>query len=476
MGYKEFYENLNLTSEKLKNLITERKDTLIVSDSSCDGIISASILVRAIWRLGGKATARFVNNINQDGFDDLKNEDHDFYFFTDLGSGSGLSEFFSKLFSKKWILVGHNKLSFPEIATDDNNAILNPWKYDIDGDKEITSGGMSYFLVRNLDKRFADLSPLAIVSALGEYQDIGGKRSLIGLNNQILEDSKKIGLMQTDIDLLLSFNESLPIHESIANTLIPYLHGLTSDSAKCLELLKNTSIELRKDGRWKTIADINQEEKFLIIESIKNHLNSQFNNNVKNLENFLIGYNYILVTEEYGGHLYDARRFSELLNSCALGKKSGMGMSICLGERAESLKEAERDLQESKSSSQNLISKILKEKWRISDKGPLVLINADGIVETGYVGYLFRMLTSHYHFTNKLIIMKISIDENYSKYFLSSGYEGVVDVEQMGTQLSNTTNRNIAKFSNVDGQIIIPVAQENSLVSTVLKLIKKSSK
>ena len=476
MGYKEFYENLNLTSEKLKNLITERKDTLIVSDSSCDGIISASILVRAIWKLGGKATARFVKNINQDGFGDLKNEDHEFYFFTELGGGRGISEFFSKLFSKKWILVGHNKLSFPEIATDDNNAILNPWKYDIDGDKEITSGGMSYFLVKNLDKRFTDLSPLAIVSALGEYQDVGGKRSLIGLNNQILEDSKKNGLMQTDIDLLLSFNESLPIHESIANTFIPYLHGLTCDSNKCLELLKNTSIELRKDGRWKTIADINQEEKFLIIESIKNHLNSQLNNNVKNLENFLIGYRYILLTEEYGSHLYDARRFSELLNSCALSKKSGMGMSICLGERTESLEEAERDVQEFKSSSQKLISKILKEKWRICDRGPLVLINAEGIIEIDYVGYLFRLLTSHYHFMNKLIIMKISIDENYSKYFLSSGYEGVVDVEQMETQFSITTNKDIVKFSNDDGQIIIPVAQEDSLVSTILKLIKKNSK
>lgn len=136
MGYKEFYENLNLTSEKVKNLITERKDTLIVSNSSCDGIISASILVRAIWKLGGKATARFVNNISQDGFGDLKNEDHEFYFFTELGSG--LSEFFNKVFSNEWILLDHSKLSFAEIATDDNNAILNPWKYGIDGDKEIT--------------------------------------------------------------------------------------------------------------------------------------------------------------------------------------------------------------------------------------------------------------------------------------------------------------------------------------------------
>ena len=476
MGYKEFYENVNLTSEKVKNLINDRKDTLIVSNSSCDGIVSASLLIRAIWKLGGKATARFVNKISQDSIADLKSEDHEFYLFTELGTG--LSELFNKFFLKEWIILDHRKLSFAEIATDDNDAILNPWKYDIDGDKEVTSGGISYLLVKSMDKRFTDLSPLAIVSALGEYQDVGDKRSLIGLNYEILKDSEKNGLMQTDIDLL-SFNESLPIHESIANTSIPYLYGITSNSDKCLELMKNTNINLKKDGRWKTIADINQEEKFLIIESIKNHLSSQMNRNVDNLENILIGYTYVLPTEEYGSHLYDARRFSELLNSCALSMKSGIGLSICLGERAGSLEEAEMDLQEFKNSSQKLISKILKEKWRISDKGLFVFISADGIIEpdyAGYVGYLSRLLTSHYQFMNKMIIMKIAIDENYSKYFLSSGYDGDMDVELMAKELSNTIDGITVTFSNADGQIIIPSVQEDTLMSIISKLIKKISK
>jgi RecJ-like exonuclease len=385
--------------------------------------------------LGGKATARFVNKISQESIADLKSEDHEFYLFTELGTG--LSELFNKFFSNEWIVLDHRKLSFAEIATDDNNAILNPWKYDIDGNKEVTSGGISYLLVKRMDKRFTDLSPLAIVSALGEYQDVGDKRSLIGLNNEILKDSEKNGLMNTDIDLLLSFSESLPIHESIANTSIPYLYGITDNSDKCLEVMKNTNINLKKDGRWKTIADINQEEKFLIIESIKNHLSSQINRNVENLENILIGYTYVLPAEEYGSHLYDARRFSELLNSCALSMKCGIGLSICLGERTEPLEEAERDLQEFKNSSQKLVSKILKEKWRISDKGLFVFISADGIIEpdyVSYVGYLFRLLTTHYQFMNKVIIMKVVIDENYSKYFLSSGYDGDMDVEQFDSK------------------------------------------
>jgi RecJ-like exonuclease len=474
MGYTEFYENINSIGEKIKNLIDDRKDILIVSSLTCDGIISASLLVKAIWKLGGKATARFLSRFNQDTFSDLRKEDHQFYIFTDIGTG--LSELLTRLFSSDWIILDHKKINFTEIAADDNNAILNPWKYDIDGNKEITSGGISYLLAKNLSRKFVDLSPLSIVSALGEYQDVGDKRSLVGLNNEILEDSKKNGLIQTDIDLLLSFNEFLPIHESIANTYVPYLHGLTSNSEKCLELLMKTNINLKKDGRLKTIHDINQEEKFVILETIKNYLNSQNESRIDNLENILIGYTYVLPTEEYGSQLYDARRFSELLNSCALSSKAGLGMSICLGERSDSLQEAERDVQQFNESSQKLISKILKEKWRIIDKDHCLFINADGIIEPDYFGYLSRLLNSHYQFMNKVIILKTAIDDNYSKYFFSSLLKGSIDMEQMTKELSDSVDDISVTFNNVDGHIIIPPTQENSMMSIILKQIKKTSK
>ena len=398
---------------------------------------------------------------------------HEFYFFTELGTG--LTESFNKLFSNDWIVLDHRKLSFSEMVTDDNSAILNPWKFDIDGNKEISSGGISYLLAKRLDKAFTDLSPLPIVSALGEYQDIGDKRSLIGLNNEILQDSIKNASMQSEIDLLFSFKESLPIHESIANTFFPYLHGLTSNSDKCLELLKSAGIDLKNDGRWKTIADLSQEEKFLIIESIKNFYNSQKSSNTENLEKLLIGYTYVISSEEQGCHLYDARKFSELLNGCALRMKSAIGLGICLGERAGYLKQAERDVVEFNERSQKIISKILKEKWRLSDKGPYVLINANGILEPDYDGRLFRLLGSHYQFLDKLIVMKISIDENYSKFFLSSGYESFAHIEQIVKESSNI-GRVLETISNVYAQIKIPPAQEDSFMSIILKVMKQSSK
>ena len=71
--------------------------------------------------------------------------------------------------------------------------------------------------------------------------------------------------------------------------------------------------------------------------------------------------------------------------------------------------------------------------------------------------------------------MKISIDENYSKFFLGSGYESFADIEQIVNESSNIGPVR-GTISDVYTQIIIPPAQEDSLMSIILKVIKKSSK
>jgi hypothetical protein len=73
-----------------------------------------------------------------------------------------------------------------------------------------------------------------------------------------------------------------------------------------------------------------------------------------------------------------------------------------------------------------------------------------------------------------VVIMKISIDENYSKYFLSSCCAGGMDLEQMATDLSDAIDGISMTFSNADGQIIIPPAEEDSFISIILKSIKTS--
>jgi len=143
----------------------------------------------------------------------------------------------------------------------------------------------------------------------------------------------------------------------------------------------------------------------------------------------------------------------------------------------EKIEEAEKDAQEFNKSSQLLISKILKEKWRIFDRGLCLFIDAEGIVEPDYIGHLSRLLGSHYQFMNKvIIIIKTAIDDNYSKYFFSSLLKGAIDVQQMTKELSESVSGITVTFNNAEGQIVIPPAQEDSLMSIIQKQIKKIPK
>jgi hypothetical protein len=72
--------------------------------------------------------------------------------------------------------------------------------------------------------------------------------------------------------------------------------------------------------------------------------------------------------------------------------------------------------------------------------------------------------------------MKTAIDENYSKYFFSSLLSGTIDMQQMTKELSKSVSGITMKFNNAEGQIVIPPAQEDSLISIIQNQIKKISK
>jgi hypothetical protein len=72
--------------------------------------------------------------------------------------------------------------------------------------------------------------------------------------------------------------------------------------------------------------------------------------------------------------------------------------------------------------------------------------------------------------------MKTAIDENYSKYFFSSLLMGAIDVQQMTKELSESVSGITITFNNAEGQIVVPPAQEESLMAIIQKQIKKIPK
>jgi single-stranded-DNA-specific exonuclease len=374
MGRKEFFRTLLASAEKLRTHIYEGNDISIIAKNSTDGTTSSAILTSVIFSLGSRCSIRFVPYLGPKAVDEIKNEGHDLFILVDLGMG--MSKVLRNSFGNKWLSFSHDKMSSEEITTDDENCIINPWKFDIDGDKEISSGGLSYLAAKSLDKNYKILSALPVVSALGEKQDKSEKRSFYGLNADICEEAIRSGMIDKELDLLLTNKDSKPLHIALANTLSPYVHGITWNERNSLEIVRLTGIPFKSNGIWRTASDLDQEEKFRLIEIVTKYVNEHSKVQPQNLEYLLAGYSYALAKEEIGSPIHEARDFSFLLECCCIQSKPSIGLAICIGNRTTSLTQGNQCQKDLVLQMRNAIITLMSEKWRVSDDGVSVWINS----------------------------------------------------------------------------------------------------
>src|SRR5919108_2061672 len=126
--------------EKLRLTIEDGNEVAIITHLDADGITSASILATALRRMGARYSIRAFSDMNASIIDKLKAEGRDFYAIIDLGAG--WASHLKKALGGRWVIIDHHQFPEEEILTDDKNQILNPWKYGIDGGKEVPSGGI----------------------------------------------------------------------------------------------------------------------------------------------------------------------------------------------------------------------------------------------------------------------------------------------------------------------------------------------
>ena len=166
--------------EKLRAVVEAGSEISIITHLDADGITSGSIMAMALARMGAKCTVRTVSDMNPVVIERMKAEAHDFYVVTDLGGG--MAAHFRKALGDRWVVIDHHQIPDEEMLTDDAGQVLNAWKFGIDGGTEIPAGGMAYMVASALDRKNRDLSCIAVVSAVGDRQDQGDKRSFVGVN------------------------------------------------------------------------------------------------------------------------------------------------------------------------------------------------------------------------------------------------------------------------------------------------------
>ena len=414
MSDKEIYQDLKAFCDKIECMVENEKEISIISHLDADGIASASIISSALARLGAKCAVRTVSDMTLSVIDQMRSENHDFYIITDLGAGM-VSEF-NQALDNRWTIIDHHQIPEQDMSIDDNNQILNAWKYGIDGGKEISAGGMAYMVATTLDRKNKNLSPIAIVSALADRQDQGDKQSLFGLNSEIVKTAQSLRLISMDLDLMLTGRETRPIHEALAYTAFPYIEGLTWATESCYTLIKNAGIKMSKNGRWRVLSEISQDEKNIILNAIAEYVVNFSKNKEVNMIDNLIGYTYTLINEDQQSLLRDAREFSTMLNACGRVRKAGVGIGICMGDRNDLLNEGEKIVIKYRTTLRNYISSIFAEKWRMIDNGKSVFINGEGLLAEDMLGAISSLLSGSPTLGGRLVFVRTLTNDGFYKF------------------------------------------------------------
>jgi len=316
-----------------KHLQAEAAFTAI-SHNDADGLSSAGIVGAMLARGGSRFKLRIVEELREDIVDEISAGHPDIVVFTDIGSG--YSELVnSRLDAKQVVVLDHHPpdgMAGPKITQ------VNPHEFGIDGATRVSAAGVAYLVARAVDEANKDLSTLGIVGALGDMQDKNEARALTGLNELIVNDAVSSGSAQVNSDLVLYGRETRPVFRALAYTTSPYLPNLSGREDNCLLLLSQAGIPLKDGDRFRTVADLSQDEKQKLLNAIISFLTSQ--KLPSNVVLDMVGTVYTFINEPPGSPTRDAREYSALLNACGRTGNPSIGVSIGLGDRGSALTEA----------------------------------------------------------------------------------------------------------------------------------------
>src|SRR2546426_960548 len=255
-------------AQAIKSAVSRNASLLLISHFDADGLSAGSITLASVSRLGTSAHLRIVENMTDPVLEEIAKIESDLVVFSDIGSGYIPS--ISKILQDKEIVIADHHQSVGEPPRNIHH--FNPHLLGFDGATEVSGAGTAYLLAKALDPANVDLSPLAIVGCLGDQQDKGPKRAMIGLNAEILKDATSAKLVEATQDLIFYGRQTRPIHKAIATTTSPFLPGLSGEEDKCLALLDSANIQTKVDDRWRTVSDLSVDEKRRLVDRIVQHM------------------------------------------------------------------------------------------------------------------------------------------------------------------------------------------------------------
>ncbi len=405
------YEKARRFDLKIAASAKNKENILIATHHDADGICAAVILSEFILKNKGHCQIRAVSEPNSRFLDRLSSSKFDLIIFVDISAG--LSGEIAKRFGDKWLIIDHHEIPDSE-ETSEN--VLNCWQFGIDGNSSISSSGLCFLIAKSRSDR---LSFLALTGAIGDRQDTGPRRTVVGLNAKILEgDGEYSAGIDAKNDLMVWGRETRPVHESIANTVSLFIPGLTGNRDACLASLRGAGIELRSGNRWKTASEFGEEEKQRLLEAIVPHLSGT----TYTVED-LVGTVYGLNTRDEYSTLRDSRDLVLLINACSRMGKPSLALAICLGDEQIFASNSDQIISDYRSEIVKGIQSLLSSEDRIVEKGDYAMIVGDGVVSERMTGAVCQIVASYSRFRSKVVFVRTTTPDGDVKISARSGKE-----------------------------------------------------
>lgn len=305
-------EVLKLSKKAAEIILSYPKSTRIrvISHYDADGITSAAIICKALYRAGYNFLATLMRNPFDKGLERVSKEGNEIIIFLDMGSGQ--IETIEKMGCKAIIIDHHQYL---KKKNSDDVLQINANLCGINGNYEVCGATLSFFLARALDSENMDLAPLAVAGVIGDKQYIGGIR---GYNKTVLDEAIKNNLLKENIEIKL-YGDTL--FDALYFSIDPYYTGISGNEDGIKELFNQ--LKLKKDVKIGNLSN-NQKKQlqsYLMLKLIKNGCE-------KNILDTII-------RPRYTSDLFDCEleRLADLLDSCGKGGNRSLGLALCMGDK-----------------------------------------------------------------------------------------------------------------------------------------------
>ncbi len=384
----------------------------VVSHLDADGLAAAGIMGKALSRLDATFRIRIERWIDEKILDNILEGKPSLLVFTDFGSGD-LEQLNLKLSNMPVAILDHHQFTGEASSS---FVHVNPHIYGIDGSKDLSAAGVTYFVARTLDRSNLDMAAVAVVGALGDLQDKYDQKKLGGPNAVIVEDALNAGVLNVETDLLFFGRETRPIHRALASTTTPFITGISGEEDRSLALLVSLGITPKRDDKWRALRDLSEDEKKRLFNALADYLVSKGLPSEVTLS--LRGNVYTLTREEPWTSLRDAREFSVLLNATGRSDKPGLGVAICMGDRGAAFEEANVVLEEYRRTVNKYLNWLMEpDTRRIEELSTIYIVHGEGIISDKVIGTISSILSTSLANPEKPILAYAIVQEqNLAKF------------------------------------------------------------